>query len=102
MPVLGMRVQTAAAPVTRGLVTGDRERCDAVVAGDDEVDRRELDIKRRLVDLLGRHPPVASDLRMCTAIRHSSFQLDASATWRSRSPWSAKTAGHGEPEGGSH
>ena len=55
----GALVRAALAQATRGLVTGDAALCGAVVAGDDEVDRRYLDIERQVVDLLGRHAPVA-------------------------------------------
>jgi hypothetical protein len=47
-----------------------------VVAGDDEVDRQHLDIERQVIDLLGRHAPVASDLRLLTAILHINLQLE--------------------------
>jgi phosphate transport system protein len=47
-----------------------------VVAGDDEVDRRYLDIERQVIDLLGRHAPVASDLRLLTAILHINQHLE--------------------------
>jgi phosphate transport system protein len=47
-----------------------------VVAGDDEVGRRCLEIERRVVDLLGRHAPVASDLRLLTAILHINLHLE--------------------------
>ena len=40
-------VRAALARATRGLVTGNTALCGAVVAGDDEVDRRYLDIETR-------------------------------------------------------
>ena len=72
----GALVRAALARATRGLVTGDAALCGAVVAGDDEVDRRYLDIERRVVELLGRHAPVASDLRLLTAILHINLHLE--------------------------
>jgi phosphate transport system protein len=72
----GALVRAALARATRGLVTGDAALCSAVVAGDDEVDRRYLDIERRVVELLGRHAPVASDLRLLTAILHINLHLE--------------------------
>ena len=57
-------------------MTGNAALCGAVVAGDDEVDRRYLDIERQVVDLLGRHAPVASDLRLLTAILHVNLHLE--------------------------
>ena len=61
---------------TRGLVTGNTALCGAVVAGDDKVDRRYLEIERQVIDLLGRHAPVASDLRLLTAILHVNRHLE--------------------------
>jgi phosphate transport system protein len=72
----GARVRVALARATRGLVTGNAALCGAVVSADDEVDRRYLDIERRVVDLLGRHAPVASDLRLLTAILHVNLHLE--------------------------
>lgn len=73
---LGALVRAALARATRGLVTGDAALCAAVVAGDDEVDRRYLDIEARVVDLLGRHAPIASDLRLLTAVLHINLHLE--------------------------
>ena len=72
----GARVRVALARATRGLVTGNAALCGAVVSADDEVDRRYLDIERRVVDLLGRHAPVASDLRLLTALLHVNLHLE--------------------------
>jgi len=69
-------VRAALARATRGLVTGNATLCGAVVAGDDEVDRQYLDIERQVIDLLGRHAPVASDLRLLTAILHINLHLE--------------------------
>ena len=59
----GALVRAALARATRGLVTGNTALCGAVVAGDDEVDRRYLDIERQVVELLGRYarsPPTCA------------------------------------------
>ena len=47
-----------------------------MIAGDGEIDRRYLDIERQVVDLLGRHAPVASDLRLLTAILRINLHLE--------------------------
>jgi phosphate transport system protein len=72
----GAQVRAALARATRGLVTGNAALCGAVVAGDDEVDRHYLEIERQVVDLLGRHAPVASDLRLLTAVLHINLHLE--------------------------
>lgn len=72
----GALVRAALARATRGLVTGNTALCGAVVAGDDEIDRRYLDIERRVVDLFRLHAPVASDLRLLTALIHINLHLE--------------------------
>jgi phosphate transport system protein len=72
----GALVRIALARATRGLVTGNTALCGAVIVADDEVDRRYLDIERQVVDLLGRHAPVASDLRLLTAVLHINLHLE--------------------------
>ena len=72
----GTLVRAALARATRGLVTGNTALCRAVITGDGEIDRRYLDIERQVVDLLGRHAPIASDLRLLTAILHINLHLE--------------------------
>jgi phosphate transport system protein len=60
----------------RALVADDQALSAAVIAGDDEIDRRYLDIERRVVGLLARQAPVADDLRLLTAILHISLHLE--------------------------
>jgi phosphate transport system protein len=72
----GALVRAALARATRGLVTANAALCRAVVTADDEVDRHYLDIERRVVDLLGRHAPVAADLRLLTALLHINLHLE--------------------------
>ncbi len=43
---------------------------------DDEIDDRYLEIERRILDLLARQTPVASDLRLVSAILHISLHLE--------------------------
>jgi phosphate transport system protein len=69
-------VRVALARATRGLVTGDTALCGAVVADDDEVDRCYLHIEGQALHLLGRYAPVASDLRLLTAILHINLHLE--------------------------
>jgi phosphate transport system protein len=72
----GALVRAALARATRGLVTGNVALCGAVVTADDQVDRHYLDIERRVVDLVGRHAPVAADLRLLTALLHINLHLE--------------------------
>ena len=72
----GALVRAALARATRGLVTGNAALCGAVVTADDEVDRHYLDIERQVVELFGHYAPVASDLRLLTAILHVNLHLE--------------------------
>jgi phosphate transport system protein len=47
-----------------------------VVAGDDEVDRRYLAIEARILEVLALQTPVASDLRLVSAILHINLHLE--------------------------
>jgi len=47
-----------------------------VIAGDDEVDRLYLDVERRILHLFALQTPVASDLRLLTALLHINLHLE--------------------------
>jgi phosphate transport system protein len=54
----------------------DPEVADAVIAGDDEIDDRYLSVERRWLELLALQTPVASDLRLVSAILHINMHLE--------------------------
>jgi phosphate transport system protein len=58
------------------LVRKDVALADAVVAEDDQLDDRYLDVERRIVDLLAMQTPVATDLRLVMAILHINLHLE--------------------------
>lgn len=58
------------------LEAGDRERLQAVVDADDEIDRRYQEIERRALTLLAQHSPVATDLRLVTALIHIALHIE--------------------------
>src|SRR5713101_7501282 len=60
----------------RALSDRDRGLCDKVVAGDDAVDAYYLDIERGIMDLFALQTPVASDLRLLTALLHTEIHLE--------------------------
>jgi phosphate transport system protein len=72
----GALVRAALARATRGLVTGNTALCGAVIAADDEVDRHYLEIEQQVVELLGRHAPVAADLPLLTVLLHINRHLE--------------------------
>jgi phosphate transport system protein len=49
---------------------------DAIIAGDDEVDRRYLEVERSVLQLFALQTPVASDLRLLTALLHIGLHLE--------------------------
>jgi hypothetical protein len=47
-----------------------------VISGDDEVDQLYLDAERRILHLFALQTPVASDLRLLTALLHINLHLE--------------------------
>ena len=73
---MGDLARTALARATRALTVDDQALCQAVVDTDDEIDRRYLDIERRVIGQLARQAPVATELRLLTAVLHVSLHLE--------------------------
>lgn len=78
MDVLGMGqlVERAIERAVRSLVTGDAALATEVIAEDDGVDARYLDVEQRIMQLLALQTPVASDLRMVSALLHCNLHLE--------------------------
>jgi phosphate transport system protein len=60
----------------QALLSGDLALCDEVVRGDDEVDDLYLDVERRILHLFALQTPVATDLRLLTALLHINLHLE--------------------------
>jgi len=60
----------------QALTLGDLAICDEVIRGDDEVDKLYLDVERRILHLFALQTPVASDLRLLTALLHINLHLE--------------------------
>jgi len=58
------------------LARGDTASCAEVIAGDDQVDELYLDAERRILHLFALQTPVASDLRLLTALLHINLHLE--------------------------
>jgi phosphate transport system protein len=54
----------------------DVELADDVIAFDDEIDRRYVEIQQGIQELLARQTPVASDLRLVLAMLHANLHLE--------------------------
>jgi phosphate transport system protein len=59
----------------------DVELADDVIAFDDDVDRRYLEIEETVQSLLARQTPVATDLRLVLALLHMNLHLERMADY---------------------
>ena len=73
---MGAVVQDLFDLAMQALLGHDRAVCDRVVAGDDAVDAYYLRIEREIMDLFALQTPVASDLRLLTALLHIDLHLE--------------------------
>jgi phosphate transport system protein len=72
----GTQAQLLVEQALQALPGGDLERCEAVIKGDDKVDTLYLDVERRILHLFALQTPVASDLRLLTALLHINLHLE--------------------------
>jgi len=63
----------------RTLETKDLALADVVISGDDPVDHAYMDIEKRILTLLATQAPVASDLRLVSAMLHINIHLERMA-----------------------
>jgi phosphate transport system protein len=68
--------ERAVADAFDALLRRDPELADRVIAADDEADQHYLDIERKVLMLLARQTPVASDLRLISAVLHINLHLE--------------------------
>src|ERR671914_1089819 len=62
--------------VLEALEQGDAQVADQIVAGDEEFDRLYRLLQANLVTIIARQAPVASDLRLITALLHISRMVE--------------------------
>ena len=72
----GTQAQLLLEQALQALSRGDPAICDEVISGDDEVDQLYLDVERRILHLFALQTPVASDLRLLTALLHINLHLE--------------------------
>jgi len=72
----GDDVQRMVSQAVDALVKKDDDSARSVIAADDDVDRRYLDIERRILDAFALQAPVASDLRLLSVILHINLHLE--------------------------
>jgi phosphate transport system protein len=63
------------------LAQRDVELADDVIAFDDDVDRRYVEIEEGIQSLLARQTPVATDLRLVLALLHANLHLERMADY---------------------
>jgi phosphate transport system protein len=73
---MGELAEQALRKAMEALTARDPDVADAVIAGDDEIDDRYLSVERRWLELLALQTPVASDLRLVSAILHINLHLE--------------------------
>lgn len=73
---MGERAERAIGNALEALAAGDERLADQVILDDDPIDDVYLDVERRVLDLLARQTPVASDLRLVSAILHINLHLE--------------------------
>jgi phosphate transport system protein len=78
LEILGMGelAERAVARSVDALVRGDVAEADDVISHDDDIDERYMDIEARALSLLALQTPVATDLRMISAIIHINLHLE--------------------------
>src|SRR5829696_3032348 len=72
----GAQAQLLLDKALRALADSDLDLCREVISGDDEVDALYLDVERRILHLFALQTPVASDLRLLTALLHINLHLE--------------------------
>jgi phosphate transport system protein len=73
---MGVAAQNQFAGALQALIDDDASRCDKVIADDDIVDDLYLKIERGMLDMFALQTPVASDLRLLTALLHINLHLE--------------------------
>lgn len=73
---MGDLAATAVRDAVEAIRRRDEGVAERVIEGDDELDRRYLDIEQRTLWTLALQTPVAADLRLVSAIIHASLHLE--------------------------
>ena len=73
---MGELAESAIARAMEALRSRDGALATAVIAGDDEIDEKYLDVEHRTLQALALQTPVAKDLRLLSAILHINMHLE--------------------------
>src|SRR5690625_4197526 len=69
-------VRTALEDATTALLESDLGLAERVIAADPHIDERQVDLDSKIVELLARQSPVATDLRLMVAALRMSSSLE--------------------------
>lgn len=72
----GERALAALGLAVRALTDRDVSAANDVIAGDDEIDNLYLGIEKGVLEMLALQTPVASDLRLISAVMHINLHLE--------------------------
>jgi len=64
------------AKALEAMSTSDSDLCNWVIAHDDEIDEYYVRVEQKILDLFALQAPVASDLRLLTALLHINLHLE--------------------------
>lgn len=73
---MGAAAQDLFANAMRAIINDDLKLCDRVIAGDDVIDEYFQRTEQRILSLFALQAPVASDLRLLSALLHISIHLE--------------------------
>ena len=73
---IGELAERALGRAVDALNTRDAAEIEAVISGDDEIDDRYVSIEQRWLELLALQTPVATDLRLLSAVIHINLHLE--------------------------
>lgn len=76
LATMSILTQTSLLNTQAGLFEKDSERCNAAIAGDEEIDAMERSISMDATSLIMRYQPVATDLRLVIATIKISVNLE--------------------------
>ena len=73
---MGELAERAVGRAIDALVRRDEDLAQQVIDADDEIDDRYLDVEHRTIELLALQTPVATDLRLLSAMLHINLHLE--------------------------
>jgi phosphate transport system protein len=73
---MGELAERAIGRAVDALVGGDAAEVEAIIQADDEIDKKYMSVEQRILEILALQTPVASDLRLITAMLHVNLHLE--------------------------